>query len=41
LIENLNLEQLRKDRVREFLFICLPLLVRGGTGSPINPVAVV
>ena len=41
LIENMNLEELRKDGVREFLFVCLPLRVKGGTGSPISPIAVV
>jgi kynurenine formamidase len=41
LIENMDLEELRKDKVREFLFVCLPLRVKGGTGSPIMPIAVV
>jgi kynurenine formamidase len=27
--------------VKEFLFVALPLKIRGGTGSPIRPVAVV
>jgi kynurenine formamidase len=40
LIENLNLESLSYDRVSEFLFICLPLRIKGGTGSPISPIAV-
>ena len=25
---------------REFLFVVAPLRVRGGTGSPVNPIAV-
>jgi kynurenine formamidase len=38
IIECLNLENLP---VREFTFVALPLKIRGGTGSPIRPVAVV
>lgn len=41
IIENLNLEELANDRVYEFLFIALPLKIRGGTGSPIRPIALV
>jgi len=41
IIECLNLEDLARDGVREFLFIALPLKIRGGTGSPIRPVALV
>ncbi len=40
LIENLDLEQLAADRVYRFLFICLPLKLVGGTGSPVRPIAV-
>jgi kynurenine formamidase len=40
LIENLALEEAHRDRIGEFLFVCLPLLVKGGTGSPITPIAV-
>lgn len=40
IIEVLNLEELAKDQVWEFLFIAAPLKIRGGTGSPIRPVAV-
>jgi len=40
ILENLFLEDLSRDRVREFLFICLPLKYKGGTGSPVRPVAV-
>jgi kynurenine formamidase len=29
------------DQVWEFLFVALPLTVRGATGSMINPIAVV
>jgi kynurenine formamidase len=41
IIECLNLEDLARDGVKEFLFIALPLKIRGGTGSPIRPVALV
>jgi kynurenine formamidase len=40
IIENLNLEELAKDRVYEFLFIALPLKIGGGTGSPVRPIAI-
>jgi kynurenine formamidase len=41
IIECLNLESLAAAGVKEFLFVALPLKIRGGTGSPIRPVAVV
>ena len=41
IIEALNLEALARDRVREFTFVCLPLKLRGGTGSPVRPIALV
>ena len=41
IIECLNLEQLAAERVYEFTFVAVPLKIRGGTGSPIRPVAVV
>lgn len=41
IIENLNLEELAAKRIYEFLFIAMPLKIRGGTGSPIRPLAVV
>ena len=36
IIEALNLEELARDGVREFAFACLPLKLRGGTGSPVT-----
>ena len=39
IIEALNLEELARDRVYEFVFVAAPLKIRGGTGSPIRPVA--
>jgi kynurenine formamidase len=41
IVEGLNLEELARDRVREFAFVCLPLKLRGGTGSPVRPLALV
>ena len=41
LLENLYLEELARDRVYEFLFVCLPLKIVGATGSWIRPVAIV
>lgn len=39
IIEALNLDDLSRDRIREFVFIAAPLKIRGGTGSPIRPLA--
>lgn len=41
IIECLHLEELAAAGVHEFLFIALPLKIRGGTASPVRPVAVV
>ena len=40
IIENLNLEQLAAAKVHEFVFVCLPLKMRGATGSPVRPIAI-
>lgn len=40
-VENLNLQELSQDKVYAFLFICLPLLLKGATGSWVRPVAIV
>jgi kynurenine formamidase len=39
-LENLDLEQLARDKVYEFAFIFAPLRLKGATGSPGNPIAV-
>jgi kynurenine formamidase len=39
-LENLDLEELARDKVFEFAFILAPLRLRGATGSPGNPIAV-
>ena len=40
LLEALWLEDLAKDKVYEFLFIASPLKIRGGTASPVRPMAI-
>lgn len=39
IIENLNLEELAAAKVYEFAFVCLPMKMRGATGSPVRPIA--
>jgi kynurenine formamidase len=39
LIEVLNLEELARAQVYEFLFVAAPLNIRGATGAPIRPLA--
>jgi kynurenine formamidase len=41
IIECLNLETLAAEKIHEFLFVGSPLKIRGGTGSPMRPFAVV
>jgi kynurenine formamidase len=41
IIENVNLEELARDRRWEFLFIGIPLKLQGATGSPLRPLALV
>jgi kynurenine formamidase len=40
IIECLNLEQLAAEHRYTFLFVATPLKIRGGTGSPIRPLAI-
>ena len=40
LVENLKLDELADQRVREFMFVCTPLKLKGGAGSPVAPIAV-
>ena len=39
-LENLDLEELARDKVYEFAFVFAPLRLKGATGSPGNPIAV-
>lgn len=41
ILEMLDLEGLAGDAVYEFFLVALPLAIRGGTGSPIRPIAIV
>ena len=41
LVENLNLEELGRDKVTEALFVCLPLRLTGASGSWVRPIAIV
>jgi kynurenine formamidase len=41
IMENLNLEELSAAGVHEFCFVGVPLKLRGATGSPIRPLALV
>jgi len=40
IMEILNLDELAKDKAYEFMFVLGPLLLKGGIGVPINPVAI-
>lgn len=39
-LQNLDFTQLVEDKVHEFLFVWAPLKLKGGTGSPGNPIAI-
>jgi kynurenine formamidase len=41
IIENLNLQELSRDRQWVFGFVAIPLKFRGATGSPLRPLALV
>lgn len=41
IMEMVYVEELARDSVYEFLFICLPLKIKGATGSMLRPVAIV
>jgi len=41
LLEVVNLEELAKTRTHEFLLAMVPLKIRGGTASPVRPLAIV
>jgi len=40
LVELLQLEDLAKDRVHEFMFVLAPLRLAGATASPVNAIAI-
>lgn len=39
IVEMVNCEELARDRRYEFCFVCLPLSIKGATGSMVRPVA--
>jgi kynurenine formamidase len=41
IVECLNLEDLAADRVWEFVFVAAPMKIRGATGAPVRPLALV
>lgn len=41
LLEVVNLEELSRTRTYEFLLVMVPMKIRGGTASPIRPLAIV
>ncbi|HWF52875.1 MAG TPA: cyclase family protein [Solirubrobacteraceae bacterium] len=41
ILEWVNCEELAADEVYEFAFICLPLTIRGASGSMVRPIAVI
>jgi kynurenine formamidase len=40
LMKLLNLEEIAKEKIYEFLFIAIPLRIFGATASPVNPIAI-
>ncbi|MBI2114164.1 MAG: hypothetical protein HYT85_03625 [candidate division NC10 bacterium] len=40
LLEVVNLEELARTRTFEFLLVMVPLKTRGGTASPVRPLAI-
>lgn len=40
IMEVMNLDELAADRIYEFLFMASPLKIRGGTASPVRPLAI-
>jgi kynurenine formamidase len=41
IIENVYMEDLARDHLFEFAFVCLPLKIQGATGSWVRPIAIV
>jgi kynurenine formamidase len=41
ILESLDLEELARERIYEFLFVALPVKIVGSTGSMVDPIAVV
>jgi kynurenine formamidase len=41
LVENLNLSQIVKEGINEFCLVMLPVKLKGATGSPVRPIAII
>jgi kynurenine formamidase len=41
IVENLKLDELASTGATEFLFVCTPLKLKGGAGSPVAPIALI
>ena len=41
LLENMALDALAQRQAPEFMFVCSPLKIRGASGSPVRPIAVI
>jgi kynurenine formamidase len=41
IMECLNMEEIAAAGVREFLFVAAPMKIRGATGAPMRPLALV
>jgi kynurenine formamidase len=40
MLEMLDLEAIAADKIHRFLFVLAPLPITGGSGSPVNPLAI-
>ena len=40
ILENMDLRDMARDRVYEFLFVCTTIRIKGATGSPVRPIAI-
>jgi kynurenine formamidase len=40
IIELVAMEELSAEKIHEFCFVCLPLRIRGATGSMVRPIAI-
>jgi kynurenine formamidase len=41
IMESLDMEELARQKMYEFLFVALPVKIKGATGSMVDPVAIV
>ena len=40
IIEVMNLQELAAEQIYQFVFVVSPLKIRGGTASPVRPIAI-